>query len=377
MLTYFTSESVCKGHPDKVCDIIADSILDEAIKKNSNCHNAVEVTIKDNTVLIYGETDTPVDYERIAKETIAEIGYGDDFEVILRVSEQSPEINNAVNESLEVRDTEDEIANYDVIGAGDQGIVFGYACNETREFMPLSISLAHEIAKELDSIDSPDILPDGKTQVTVMYENGELVAIDTILVSKQHSPDITRDNLEEIIKEAIMRAIYKLGVEEYFDPALTTLIINPSGSFTIGGPKGDSGTTGRKIVVDTYGGHGRVGGGCFSSKDPTKVDRSAAYYARYVAKNIIASGQADKCEVQVSYGIGIASPLSIYVDCDNTNKVPMESIYDYIFNNFDFRPANIIQELSLKNPIYKNTASYGHFGNPEYPWEKLKSIIQK
>lgn len=370
MLTYFTSESVCKGHPDKVCDIIADSILDAAIQKNPYCHNAVEASIKDSTVFIYGETDTPVDYETIAKETIAEIGYDDDFEVILRVSEQSPEINNAVNKSLEFRRPK-TISEYDMQGAGDQGIIFGYACNETDQFMPLSISLAHEIAKNLDIIEDDRILPDGKTQVTVAYRDGKLDHISTILVSKQHTIDITYPEISSLVIGAIMDSIISLGIEEYFTQD-TSLIINPSGSFTIGGPRGDSGTTGRKIVVDTYGGHGRVGGGCFSSKDPTKVDRSAAYYARYVAKNIVANYMASKCEIQISYGIGLANPISVYIDCFNTNTLPMEDIYKYVEHNFDFRPSNILEELNLRTPIYKDTACYGHFGNPEYPWEKLK-----
>lgn len=358
MLTYFTSESVCKGHPDKVCDIIADSILDAAIAKNPFCHNAVEVTIKDNTVFIYGETDTPVDYETIAKVTIAEIGYSDDFEIILRVSEQSPEINNAVEKE-------------ESIGAGDQGIIFGYACNETKHLMPLSISLAHELAKSLDSINHPDILPDGKTQVTVAYKDGVIDYIDTILVSKQHSKSISREELESLVRACINDSLFNLGVVKYYN-SKTKVIINPSGSFTIGGPKGDSGTTGRKIVVDTYGGHGRVGGGCFSSKDPTKVDRSAAYYARYVAKNIVANGLAKKCEIQVSYGIGIANPISLYIDCFNTNEVPMDSIYKWVDELFNFEPSNIIKELDLRKPIYKDTACYGHFGDPGYPWEKIK-----
>lgn len=358
MLTYFTSESVCKGHPDKVCDMISDSILDAAISKNPFCHNAVEATIKDTTVLIYGETDTPVDYESIAKNTIRSIGYEDEFEVILRVSEQSSEIDNAVGTTGN-------------IGAGDQGIIFGYACNETNQLMPLSITLAHQIAKNLDMIDSPDLLPDGKTQVTVAYEDGVLHHIETILVSKQHTASIDKDALYGYIAGAILRAIVDLDVEDYYKED-TNIIINPSGSFIVGGPKGDSGTTGRKIVVDTYGGHGRVGGGCFSSKDPTKVDRSAAYYARYVAKNVVAHGLADKCEIQVSYGIGLSEPISIYADCFGTNKKDMYTVYDYIQQNYDFSPANIIKELNLRSPIYSRTACYGHFGNPEYPWEKIK-----
>lgn len=373
MVTYFTSESVCKGHPDKVCDIIADSILDEALKINPNCHNAVEATIKDKTVLIYGETDTPVDYETIAKDVISEIGYdGQSFEVICRVSEQSSEINDAVVNSTECRQTAEgaTVEDLDAQGAGDQGIVFGYACNEVYNAMPLSISLAHKIAQELDSIDSPKLLPDGKTQVTVKYDGDQIVGISTILVSKQHTPDTTPEELFSLVYGAIMDALFNLGVERYYSSD-TEIIVNPSGSFTIGGPEGDSGTTGRKIVVDTYGGHGRVGGGCFSSKDPSKVDRSAAYYARYVAKNIVISGRASKCEIQVSYGIGMAAPISVHINCFRTNKVPMKRIYNYVKKNFDFRPANIIQELDLRRPIYKDTACYGHFGHISYPWESV------
>lgn len=365
MLTYFTSESVCKGHPDKVCDIIADSILDAALIKNPRCHNAVEATIKDNIVFIYGETDTPVDYESIARDVIKEIGYEDEFEVILRVSEQSSEINEAVE-----KNTVNE-SGIESIGAGDQGIIFGYACNETKNFMPLSISLAHEIAYFLDNTGSSKLLPDGKTQVTVAYRDGKLSHIDTILVSKQHVADVTHPEIVGIVTGAIMDAIVSLDVSKYFTKD-TRLIINPSGSFTIGGPKGDSGTTGRKIVVDTYGGHGRVGGGCFSSKDPTKVDRSAAYYARYVAKNIVACGLAERCEVQVAYGIGISQPISLYIDCFNTNFISMDNIYKWVDELFNFEPANIINELDLRRPIYKSTACYGHFGNPAYPWEALK-----
>lgn len=358
MITYFTSESVCKGHPDKVCDKIADSILDASLSVNPQAHNAVEATIKDTTVFIYGETDTPVDYESIAKKTIREIGYTEDFEVITRVSNQSSEIHNAVESSE--------------LGAGDQGIIFGYACNETEELMPLSISFAHALAKELDNMDTEDLLPDGKTQITVAYEDGVVSYIDTILVSKQHRLDALQ-RVPQYVSRAIKSVAERLGVSRYIDER-TEIIVNPSGSFSIGGPAGDSGTTGRKIVVDTYGGHGRVGGGCFSSKDPTKVDRSAAYYARYAAKNIVAAGYADKCEIQVSYGIGIPYPISIHIDCFGTERVAISEIYSYIENNFDFSPANIIEELGLRNPIYKNTACYGHFGNPDYPWEKLKKI---
>lgn len=354
--TYFTSESVCKGHPDKVCDIISDTILDAALEINPFCHNAVEATVKDDLILIYGETDTPVDYEGIAKRVIKDIGYEEDYNVIVKVSEQSPEINIAVGE--------DE-------GAGDQGIIFGYACSETKEFMPLSIMLAHHIARQLDSIEDERILPDGKTQVTVEYLNGILNSVSTILVSKQHTTDLSKSKLESLVKEAIDKAVRFLGVEEYITEN-TEIIINPSGSFVIGGPRGDSGTTGRKIVVDTYGGYGRVGGGCFSSKDPSKVDRSAAYYARYVAKNIVACNFAKECEIQVSYGIGMKDPISLYIDCKNTNKVSMEEVYRYVNRNFNFCLSNIIKELSLRSVSYATTASYGHFGWSSYPWEQMK-----
>lgn len=352
MSTYFTSESVCIGHPDKVCDIISDSILDEALSINPMAHNAVECTVKDNTVFIYGETDTPVDFISIARDTIRKIGYEDEYEVIMRVSTQSKEINSAVNR-------ED-------LGAGDQGIIFGYACDETKELMPLSITLAHSIAKALDYHNNKGIfLPDGKTQVTTEYdERNRLVGVKTILVSKQHTL-VQKNLIEDLIDQCIDSSCNVFDILPWYDK-----IINPSGSFNIGGPKGDSGTTGRKIVVDTYGGHGRVGGGCFSSKDPTKVDRSAAYYARYVAKSIVAAGFAKKCELQVSYGIGIAKPISIHINCFGTNNIPMDHIYSMVDRECDFRPQSIIDTLDLRKPIYAKTACYGAFGNPDYPWEK-------
>lgn len=357
MSTYFTSESVCIGHPDKICDIISDSILDEALRQNPMTHNAVECTIKDNTIFIYGETDTPVNYRKIARKVVKEIGHEDKFDVILRVSEQSPEINSAVSSKED-------------LGAGDQGIIFGYACDETKEYMPLSISLAHEIARKLDSRNGKGIfLPDGKTQVTTKYDDqGRLECISTFLVSKQHKAEASTNMIYSEVMASIKEAYHSLELTTPI--SLDAMHINPSGSFTIGGPKGDSGTTGRKIVVDTYGGHGRVGGGCFSSKDPTKVDRSAAYYARYVAKSIVAAGFASKCEVQVSYGIGLAKPISVHIDCFRTNKIPMEHIYALVDRECDFRPQSIIETLDLRKPIYAKTACYGAFGNPEYPWEK-------
>ncbi len=361
----FTSESVTSGHPDKICDLIADSILDEALRQDPFAKMAVECTIKDDLILVYGEAtiNGEMNYEEVALKTIREIGYTEKYNVVVKVSEQSLEIKNAVYKS------EQEL------GAGDQGIMFGYATNETPEFMPLSISLAHKLAERLEKfrneIPESGIKPDGKTQVTIEYdENDNVINIDTILISTQHKPGMTNDEIYNVVYDnVITKVISKEKLEN------TKIIINPSGSFVTGGSFGDSGTTGRKIVVDTYGGHGRIGGGCFSSKDPTKVDRSAAYYCRYVAKNIVANNLAKKCEIQVSYGIGSVKPISINVNCFNTNKVPMNEIHEIINKNFDFSPANIIKELDLRRPIYKKTACYGHFGRKDFSWEKVKKLI--
>lgn len=360
--TFFTSESVTVGHPDKICDTIADSILDAALTQDSNCHMAVEATIKDDFIFVYGEANTKaiLDYEDIAKKVLKDIGYTEDYKVMVKVSNQSSEINNAVSN--------------DTVSAGDQGIMFGYATNETKEYMPLSILLAHKLAKQLEDVRKSDsnspLRPDGKSQVTVEYENNKIKRIDTIVVSTQHIKDITQEELKKYV--------YKNIIEPIVDKSLvdenTKYIINPSGSFILGGSFGDSGTTGRKIVVDTYGGAGRIGGGCFSSKDPSKVDRSAAYYSRYVAKSIVAAGLCDKLEIQLSYAIGMSKPLSIMIDTFNTNKVSEEKIIETINNNFDFTVSNIINELNLKNPIYAKTASYGHFGRDEFPWEKIKQL---
>ena len=360
----FTSESVTEGHPDKICDQIADTILDNALMQDVNSKMAVEATIKDNLILIYGETNTKasINYEKIAKETLKKIGYDEDYMVLVKVNHQSNEINNAVTNH---RDQE--------IGAGDQGIMFEYACNDTKEYMPAPIYYAHKLAFCLSKIQkgNPFLGPDGKTQVSVEYSDNKIKRIDTIVISTQHTKEIS----QEEIKKIIVRDVIQPTIDEKLIDENTKFIINPSGSFVIGGSFGDSGTTGRKIVCDTYGGMGRIGGGCFSSKDPTKVDRSASYYARYVAKNIVANGLADKCEIQVSYAIGYSQPISLYIDTFGTAKIDDEEILNIVHKNFNFSVDNIIKELDLRKPIYAETSCYGHFGNPKYSWEKIKKII--
>ena len=358
MKKLITSESVTEGHPDKICDKISDKILDMALMEDINSHMAVEATIKDNFILIYGEASTKakLDYEKLAKDVLKDIGYDDNFEVLIKVSEQSKEINNVVSKKK--------------ICAGDQGIMFGYATNETKEFMPLPILLANRLTKQLSLVRKNDensiLMPDGKAQVTVEYIDNVPKRIDTIIVSSQHKKGVTQEEIEKYIKEKVIDEV--IPKELMID---TKILINTSGSFVTGGPFGDSGTTGRKIVVDTYGGVGKVGGGCFSSKDPSKVDRSAAYYARYVAKNIVYQNLCDRCEVEVSYAIGLEQPISINIETFNTNKVSIEEINDYVKNNFDFSVDNIIKELNLLRPIYYNIASYGHFGYDNLPWEQI------
>ncbi len=360
---YFTSESVTEGHPDKICDKISDKILDEALMVDPDSHIAVEATIKDNFILVYGEASTKanLDYEKIAKEVLQDIGYKEDFEVMVKVSKQSNEINSAVSKLKTC--------------AGDQGIMFGFACNETEELMPLPIMLANKLAKRLTEVRKNDkdsfLLPDGKTQVTVEYVDGKPKRIDTVIIASQHKADISREKLENYIKNEVMLNVLPSDLCD----SNTKFLINTSGSFILGGPFADSGTTGRKIVVDTYGGMGRIGGGCFSSKDPSKVDRCAAYYARYVAKNIIHKGLADKVEVGLSYAIGIEQPISIFIETFGTNKTEIHEIEDYVYNTFDFSVDNIIKELDLKRPIYYETASYGHFGREEFPWEQIKNSL--
>lgn len=358
---YFTSESVTDGHPDKICDQISDAFLDAALKQDPQAHMAVEATIKDRTIFIYGEAETKaqIDYAMIARQVLQEIGYLDEFEVIQRISKQSSEINQAVKQ--------------EVINAGDQGIMFGYACEETAELMPLPIVLAHKLAYQLKQLRLKDhrIKPDGKTQVTVAYDEREIpVFVKNIVVSTQHDSSITQVELRELIVNEVINPV----VEAQMITEDTLIYVNPSGSFIVGGPYGDSGTTGRKIVVDTYGGVGRIGGGCFSSKDPSKVDRSAAYYARYVAKNVVANGLASKCEIQLSYAIGQSQPQSVWVETFGTGKLKAWQIKEIILNNFDFSVQNMIDELDLKRPIYQQTATFGHFGRDHYPWEQFKEI---
>ena len=360
----FTSESITEGHPDKVCDKIADSILDEALRQDPESKMAVEATIKDDFVLIYGEANTKahIDYEKIAKDTIKKIGYTEDYTVLVKVNKQSSEINSAV-----INQENDEV------GAGDQGIMFGYACNETKELLPAPIYYAHQLALQLTRLrknGNPYIKPDGKTQVSVEYKDNKVKRIDTIVVSTQHSASISQEDLRKLIMEGVILPV--------MDPELidenTKFLINPSGSFVVGGSFGDSGTTGRKIVCDTYGGMGRIGGGCFSSKDPSKVDRSAAYYCRYVAKNVVANHLASRCEVQAAYAIGKSHPVSLCVDTFGTGKQSDEELLEIIKRNFNFEVGNIIRELDLKKPIYEKTSCYGHFGDPQFSWEKIKEM---
>ena len=356
----FTSESVTSGHPDKICDLIADSILDEALRQDPESHMAVEATIKDDLIFIYGEAGTKavIDYEKIAKDVLKEIGFGEEYHVLLKVSQQSEEINHAVSSH--------EIA------AGDQGIMFGYACSETEELMPFAINCAHKLARQLEKVRREDhrLMPDGKTQVTAEYDDGVLKRVDAIVISTQHTPEITQEELRDLLIEKVIRPIV--------DPALldenTRLIINPSGSFILGGSFGDSGTTGRKIVVDTYGGYAPIGGGCFSSKDPSKVDRSAAYYARYVCRNIVANGLADKVQLQLSYAIGVSDPVSLNIITFGTGKFDDDRLEEIVRRNFSFRVSDIIRELDLKRPIYTKTTNYGHFGKTDLPWEQFKKI---
>lgn len=358
----FTSESITEGHPDKICDQIADSILDAALAQDPNSKMAVECTIKDDFVLIYGEANTNavIDYAAIALNVIKEIGYTEEYHVTVKVNKQSNEINQAV------------VHGDESVGAGDQGIMFGYACDDTENYMPAAIDYAHQLAKRLSDVRraNPILKPDGKTQVSVEYENDKVKRIDTIVVSTQHTEAASQEEIADLVmKEVILKVIEPSLLDEN-----TKYFINPSGSFVVGGSFGDSGTTGRKIVVDTYGGMGRIGGGCFSSKDPSKVDRSAAYYCRYVAKNIVANGLARRCEIQVAYAIGKAKPVSIMVDTFGTGNKSDEEILAIINKNFNFEVANIIKELDLLRPIYKQTACYGHFGRNEFTWEKLKEL---
>ncbi|RJX16937.1 MAG: methionine adenosyltransferase [Ammonifex sp.] len=377
----FTSESVTEGHPDKVADQISDSILDAMLAKDPEARVALETLVTTGLAFVAGEVTTKcyVDIPTIVRETIKEIGYtrakfGFDSEtcaVITSIQEQSPDIAQGVGDALEARSGQERDP-YSAIGAGDQGLMFGYATNETPEFMPLPIVLAHKLARRLASTrrtgEIPYLRPDGKTQVTVEYEQDQPVRVRTVLVSAQHHPDIEPPAVREDILTKVIRHV----IPAHLLDGETRFLVNPTGRFVIGGPQGDTGLTGRKIIVDTYGGMARHGGGCFSGKDPTKVDRSGSYAARYVAKNIVAAGLADRCEVQISYAIGVARPLSVSVDTFGTGKVSAEKLVELISGNFDLRPAAIIAGFDLRRPIYKQTAAYGHFGRTDVdlPWER-------
>ena len=383
----FTSESVTEGHPDKVCDSISDAILDAMMAQDPMSRVACETATTTGLVLVMGEITTKanVDIQKIVRDTIREIGYdnadygfdADTCAVITALDKQSTDIAMGVDKALEQKEdnmNEDEL---DSIGAGDQGLQFGYASNETEEYMPYAINMAHKLAQQLTKVRKDGTLkylrPDGKTQVTVEYdEAGKPKRIDAVVCSTQHDPDVTQEQIHEDIKKYVFDAIIPADMVD----ADTKYFINPTGRFVIGGPHGDSGLTGRKIIVDTYGGTGRHGGGAFSGKDCTKVDRSAAYAARYVAKNIVAAGLADKCEIQLSYAIGVARPTSVRVDTFGTGKLSDEKLVEVLRENFDFRPAGIIKMLDLRRPIYKQTAAYGHFGRTDVdlPWEKLDKV---
>ncbi|HEH7917413.1 TPA: methionine adenosyltransferase [Staphylococcus aureus] len=382
----FTSESVTEGHPDKIADQVSDAILDAILKDDPNARVACETTVTTGMALIAGEisTTTYVDIPKVVRETIKEIGYtrakyGYDYEtmaILTAIDEQSPDIAQGVDKALEYRDKDSE-EEIEATGAGDQGLMFGYATNETETYMPLAIYLSHQLAKRLSDVRKDGTLnylrPDGKVQVTVEYdENDNPVRIDTIVVSTQHADDVTLEQIQEDIKAHV---IYPTVPENLINEQ-TKFYTNPTGRFVIGGPQGDAGLTGRKIIVDTYGGYARHGGGCFSGKDPTKVDRSAAYAARYVAKNIVAAGLADQCEVQLAYAIGVAEPVSIAIDTFGTGKVSEGQLVEAVRKHFDLRPAGIIKMLDLKQPIYKQTAAYGHFGRTDvlFPWEKLDKV---
>ena len=378
----FTSESVTEGHPDKVADRISDSILDEIIERDPNGRVACETLVTTGQVHVVGEISTTcyVDIPKIIRGAIRDIGYtnsnygfdADTVGVLVSLDEQSPDIAQGVNTAIEAR--EGDMAIEDAIGAGDQGMMFGYATNETPEFMPLPISLAHKLARRLAEVRKVTrevnyLRPDGKTQVTVAYEGGKPVAVDTIVISTQHNPDVTLEQIKRDMIEYVVKPV----VPAELLTADTKFFVNPTGKFVIGGPQGDSGLTGRKIIVDTYGGWARHGGGAFSGKDPTKVDRSAAYAARYVAKNIVAAGLADECEIQLAYAIGVAYPVSVRVQSFGTAKVDEALIERLVKENFDLRPAGIIKMLDLRRPIYKQTSAYGHFGRTDvdFTWERI------
>lgn len=378
----FTSESVTEGHPDKMCDQISDAVLDAIYAEDPMARVACETAVTTGMVLVMGEISTAcyIDIPKIVRDTVREIGYtrakyGFDCEtcaVLTSIDEQSPDIAMGVNKALEAKRGEMSEEQVQAIGAGDQGMMFGYACDETPELMPMPISLAHKLTRKLADVRKDGTLaylrPDGKSQVTVEYKDGKPARVDTVVISTQHDPEVS---LEAIEKDIIVKVIRATIPCELLDNE-TRYLVNPTGRFVIGGPQGDSGLTGRKIIVDTYGGYGRHGGGAFSGKDPTKVDRSATYAARYVAKNIVAAGLAQKCEVELAYAIGVAKPVSIYIETFGTAKVPEEKIKELVEKYFDLRPAAIIRDLDLRRPIYKKTAAYGHFGrnDSDFTWER-------
>lgn len=379
--TFFTSESVTEGHPDKVCDRISDAVLDAILAQDPNARVACETAVTTGLALVMGEISTEcyVDIAGIARETIKEIGYdnpacgydGNTCAVLTSIDSQSPDIALGVDNSLE----EKEGGNAE-IGAGDQGMVFGYACNETEEYMPITIHFAHALCRRLAQVRKdgtlPYLRPDGKGQVTFEFHDGKPVRVDTIIVSTQHSEDVEQAQIASDIKKYVIEPV----IDKKWIDENTKILVNPTGKFVVGGPQGDSGLTGRKIIVDTYGGCARHGGGAFSGKDPTKVDRSGSYAARHAAKNIVAAGLAEKCEIQLAYAIGVAKPVSIFIETFGTNTIPMEELYERFNKTFDMRPAAIIERLDLRRPIYKQTAAYGHFGRSDVnlPWERLDKV---
>ena len=385
----FTSESVTEGHPDKICDAVSDAVLDACMAEDPMSRVACETATCTGFVLITGEITTKahVDYQRIARDTIREIGYdssdkgfdADTCAVLVALDQQSPDIAQGVDKALEARESKMTDEQLEAIGAGDQGMMFGYATNETEEYMPYAISLAHKLTRKLTEVRKNGTLPylraDGKSQVSVEYdENGKPVRLEAVVISTQHDPDVTQEQIHADVRKYVIDAI----VDSKMVDAKTKIFINPTGRFVIGGPHGDAGLTGRKIIVDTYGGAARHGGGAFSGKDCTKVDRSGAYAARYVAKNIVAAGYADKCEIQLSYAIGVAQPTSVLVDTFGTGRVSNEALVDAVRKTFDLRPAGIIKMLDLRRPIYRATAAYGHFGRNDLnlPWEKTDKAAE-
>ena len=383
----FTSESVTEGHPDKICDNISDAVLDAILAQDPDGRVACETTCITDQIMVMGEitTKAKIDIEKIARDVVCEIGYdspekgfdGHTCKVQIAIDKQSPDIALGVDKSYELKEGYDD--SYNLHGAGDQGMMFGYACDETEELMPLSISLSHKLAKQLTNVRKdgtlPYLRPDGKTQVTVEYdESGAPKRVDTIVISSQHSADVSLDQ----IRSDIVKYVIKPIVPENLLDDDTIIYVNPTGRFVTGGPAGDSGLTGRKIIVDTYGGIGRHGGGCFSGKDPTKVDRSAAYAARYVAKNIVAAGLAKKCEIQIAYAIGVAHPVSVMIDTFGTGVISDDTLSEIVTETFDLRPAAIIDSLDLRRPIYRQLAAYGHMGRTDLdlPWEKSDKAVE-